>query len=653
MYNSINEIKNLWTENAGGAMTVEEKKDMQSISDRLKKLRECMCKLKIDAYLILSNDFHNSEYVSDYFKCRQYISGFTGSAGSVLVLNKEAGLWTDGRYFLQAEQELKGSGIELFRMEEEGIPTLEEYLKESLPDGARLGVDGRTISVAGYRKLEKKLQEKNITIDLEHDIVGSIWLDRPQMSCEPAWELDLSYTGKPRKEKIAEIQKEIKEKKADCIVISSLDDIAWTLNIRGNDVSCTPVVLSYLIVEKERVCWFVQKEAVCKSLENSLKQDGITIHEYHTIYTYLYKTDCNSIYLDPNRTNMAVYLKAKNSSRKILEGKDVTLLSKAVKNSVEIQNEICAHIKDAVACTKFIYWLKRHVSEGQELSTEPKRYDDSKEKEKYPETEKNQQKKITEISAAEKLEELRQQQEHYLGPSFDTIIGYAHHGAIVHYSAVPDTDLELKPENFVLVDSGGHYLEGTTDITRTIALGELTSEQKHYYTLILKGNIKLASAKFKYGCAGINLDFLAREALWQEGLDYNHGTGHGVGYLLNVHEPPNSFRSRISESGDECVRLEPGMITSNEPGIYFAEKYGIRIENLMVCTEIEKNDFGQFLGFKTLTLVPFERDAIEADELSEAERQWLNEYNAEVWKKINPYLEKEEREWLKIVTAEI
>lgn len=605
--------------------------------EKLYKIRKRMAEEQIDAYLVLSTDFHDSEYVGDYFKCREYISGFTGSAGSVVILQNEAVLWTDGRYFLQAEKELEGSGIQLFRMGEEKVPEIKEYLKKKLSEFACVGVDGRTISKRKYYEIKDFLYKKQITLRLDCDLVGDIWQDRPSISCSPVWELELNYAGSSRMEKLTKIRKKLNEEGATCSIISSLDDIAWTLNIRGMDVACTPVVLSFLVVEMESAIWFVQKKAVNKKIADSLAIDGIVIREYMEIGEFVSKELYGrTLYLDPDRTNMMVYhnaqMSVKNTGGKIVEGRNITLLLKAVKNPIEIENMRNAHKKDAVACIKLIYWLKKRMK-------------------KYYESEVDEQ--ITEISVAEKLENLRLDQKHYLGPSFNTIVGYAQHGAIVHYSAVPASDISLEPKSFLLVDSGGHYLEGTTDITRTIALGTLTKEQKHYYTLVLKGNIRLASAKFKYGCAGINLDYLARQPLWEEGLDYNHGTGHGVGYLLSVHEAPNCFRSKISNSQDECVPFETGMITSNEPGIYLPGAYGIRIENLLLCKEIESNEYGRFMGFETLTLVPFETDAILVEELDEKERTWLNSYHKKVFHVMERYLDSEERDWLKKVTAEI
>ncbi len=598
--------------------------------EKLGKIRQRMREEKVDAYIILSDDFHTSEYVGEYFKCREYVSGFTGSAGTVLILKEEAGLWTDGRYFLQAEQELSGSGITLYRMEEEGVPAIEEYLQHNLPKQACLGVDGRTISVNSYRKLEKKLCRKQITFRLDCDFAGDIWQDRPKMPCEPAWELEVCYAGKTRAGKLEEIRKKLLEQKADCMVISSLDDIAWTLNVRGGDVACTPVVLSFLVISNSQAVWFVQHEAVSKKLEDTLKADGVSLRDYYEIYSYLAEElESSVLYLDPARVNMLLYKNALNQNkdkrRQIKEGQNLMLLPKAVKNPIELNNMRLAHIKDAAACTKFIYWIKTHVRSEQ----------------------------ITELSAEKKLKEFRQEQEHFIEPSFESIVGYAEHSAIIHYKPAPDTNLPLKPENLLLVDSGGQYLEGTTDITRTIALGAVSDEQKHYYTLVLKGHLRLAAAKYKYGCAGINLDYLAREPLMQEGLDYSHGTGHGVGCLLSVHEPPNAIRSKATENREECTRLEAGMVVSNEPGLYLAGKYGIRIENLIICRNLEKNAYGQFMGFETLTLVPYERDAIAAEELTERERELLNQYHERVFQTVSPYLDDEERAWLKEVTAAV
>lgn len=617
----------------------------------LQRIRQRMLEEETDAWLVVNNDYHQSEYVGDYFKCREFISGFTGSAGSVLILQNEAGLWTDGRYYLQAERELEGSGIRLYKSGEEGVLELEEYLLQKLPEGACFGVDGRTICISEYRKLKKKLDKKRISIRLDCDLVGDIWTDRPFMSCKPAWELETCFAGMTRTEKLRLLRQKLMEEGADCSLISSLEDIAWTLNVRGGDIACTPVVLGYLLIRKKDAIWFVQEKAVNKALVEKLLADGVYIRGYHELDGFLSaQLEEDSIYLDPDRTSMHILEQIKKKDavqRKVLEGRNITLLPKAVKNPTEIKNMFLAHKKDAAACIKFICWLKKNVCLSEKGGSVQKCDGTDKT------TAENAVEPVTEMSAAQKLEEFRREQEHYLGPSFDTIAGYADHGAIVHYKAAAETDRTLKAGNFILIDSGGHYLEGTTDITRTIALGPLTREQKHHYTLVLKGNLDLAAAKFKYGSAGISLDCLARKALWKEGMDYNHGTGHGVGYLLGVHEPPNAFRNRVDGREDACIRMEPGMITSNEPGIYLPGKYGIRLENLIVCIESEKNEFGRFLAFETMTLVPFERDAILADELEDWERDWLNRYHARIRKEMAGYLDAEETEWLKRATEKI
>ena len=596
------------------------------IRKRLIKLRELLNKEQIDAYVVLTDDFHASEYVGDYFKCREFISGFTGSAGSVAVLKDDAGLWTDGRYFLQAEEQLKDSGIKLYRSGEEGVPTIEEYLMNHLKSGDTVGIDGRTLSVTEYKKWKDKFQEFGIEICLDKDIIGEIWEERPSLSCKAIWELKFEYAGKTRKEKIQELQEKMAKEKVDATLISSLDDIAWLLNIRGDDVASTPVALSYLIANRTNVHLYIQEMAVSNEIKQSLENDGIIFHEYLDIYQKIEGIENNeTVYIDPERLNVLLYHKIIEQIQNIIikEGKNLTELPKAIKNPIEVENFKIAHKKDAVACTKFIYWLKTNI--GRE--------------------------RITELSATEKLEQFRKAQPNYVEPSFDTITGYEAHGAIVHYSATEETDMELEPKGFVLIDSGGHYLEGTTDITRTIALGELSQEQKHHYTLVLKGNLKLANAIFKYGASGINLDYLARESLWKEGLDYNHGTGHGVGYLLNVHEGPNGFRYQVSKQRGECYKLEEGMVTSNEPGLYITGKYGIRIENLMVCRKMEKNEYGQFMGFETLTLVPMERDAINIEEMTQEEINTLNSYHKMVYDALKDELSEDERKWLLSVTA--
>ncbi len=598
----------------------------------LLRLRERMQAERIDAWLIMTDDFHGSEYVGDYFKCREYISGFTGSAGTLLVLKDHAGLWTDGRYFLQAKEQLEGSGITLYRSGQPGVPSLENVLQERLSAGETLGFDGRCV-MAGYaRRLREQLEEKGITVVSGFDLVGDVWEDRPPLSREPVWILPEEYAGMGAGEKIAEVRRVLKQKKADWFLLASLEDICWLLNVRGNDVECTPVVLSYLLMSQEEVRWYVQTEALSPEVRDYLAQTGICLREYGEIYADVERLPAGSRLLyDENHVNDALISRIPPEVE-AEDGENPTLLLKAIKNPVEVSNERAAHIKDGVAVTRFLFWLKKQRKE--------------EETGKW-------QTPVTELGAAAKLETFRREQDGYLGPSFYPILAYGEHGAIVHYAADEDSDIPLRPEGFLLADTGGHYKEGTTDITRTIALGPLTREQKEMYTLVLKGHIRLADAVFLKGAAGMSLDVLARTPLWERGLDYNHGTGHGVGYLLSVHEGPNSFRYRPAATrGNDCV-LEEGMITSDEPGIYLEGRFGIRLENLLVCARKRENTFGVFLGFEPLTMVPFDREAILGEMLSEKERNWLNTYHRKVFETLSPYLEEEERRWLREETAEI
>ena len=598
----------------------------------LLRLRERMQAERIDAWLIMTDDFHGSEYVGDYFKCREYISGFTGSAGTLLVLKDHVGLWTDGRYFLQAKEQLEGSGITLYRSGQPGVPSLENVLQERLSAGETLGFDGRCV-MAGYaRRLREQLEEKGITVVSGFDLVGDVWEDRPPLSREPVWILPEEYAGMGAGEKIAEVRRVLKQKKADWFLLASLEDICWLLNVRGNDVECTPVVLSYLLMSQEEVRWYVQTAALSPEVRDYLAQTGICLREYGEIYADVERLPAGSRLLyDENHVNDALISRIPPEVE-AEDGENPTLLLKAIKNPVEVSNERAAHIKDGVAVTRFLFWLKKQRKE--------------EETGKW-------QTPVTELGAAAKLETFRREQDGYLGPSFYPILAYGEHGAIVHYAADEDSDIPLRPEGFLLADTGGHYKEGTTDITRTIALGPLTREQKEMYTLVLKGHIRLADAVFLKGAAGMSLDVLARTPLWERGLDYNHGTGHGVGYLLSVHEGPNSFRYRPAATrGNDCV-LEEGMITSDEPGIYLEGRFGIRLENLLVCARKRENTFGVFLGFEPLTMVPFDREAILGEMLSEKERNWLNTYHRKVFETLSPYLEEEERRWLREETAEI
>lgn len=595
-----------------------------SVREKIEALRSVMRKYGIDAYYVPTNDFHGSEYIGDYFKCREYLSGFTGSAGTLIVTQEEAGLWTDGRYFLQAEIELEDTGIRLYKMQEEGVPDVFAYLRQTLQKGQHLGFDGRVVDAAHARQLARTAAAKGASIISSKDLTDEIWQDRPALSLEPVFSLNTKYAGVERRDKLAQVTAWMEQKRADMLVLTSLDDIAWLLNIRGNDIHCSPVTLSYMVITPMEKLIFGQKAAFGERVKQELAAAGVLVRDYDLIYEYI-KTipQGKKVAMDLRVVNYAM-LRAVPKGVTVLDVVNPTQLMKAIKNPVEIANEKAAHIKDGIAMVKFIYWLKDNIQ-------------------KMP---------LTEMSVAKKLEEFRGREGNYMGPSFDPISAYAEHGAIVHYSATPETDATLQAENFLLLDTGGQYLEGTTDITRTILLGkQATPEQKLYYTAVLRGNLRLAAAKFKYGCSGVALDYLARESLWELGCDYNHGTGHGVGYFLNVHEGPNAFRYKIVNRPEGNVVFEEGMITSDEPGVYLEGKFGIRLENMIVCVKREKTEFGQFMGFDTLTLVPFDRDAIDPSQMSERELILLNQYHAMVYEQISPYLDANEAEWLRAACA--
>ena len=593
----------------------------------------------MDAYLVPTADFHGSEYVGDYFKCRRYLSGFTGSAGTLVVTADMAGLWTDGRYFLQAGEQLKGTGIDLYRMGDEGVPTVTEFLTERLTEGQCLGFDGRTVDGATAKELKEKLEKKQARMDFTHDLAGELWTDRPPLSAEPVFLLGEEYTGKSRKEKLSEVRKAMEERGADYFVLTSLDDIAWLLNIRGGDVECNPVVLSYLVVMKERVLLFAGEKAFDVQVREALAADGVRLLPYNNIYAWIRRIGAGrTVLLDGSRVNYAILAGIPGSVR-VLDETNPTQLMKAIKNPVEVANIRKAHVKDGVAVTRFMYWLKKRAAAarvaGAEVITD---------EEGNP---------LTELSVAETLASFRGEQEDYRGPSFETIAGFGPHGAIIHYSATPETDSRLGIDEFLLVDSGGQYPQGTTDITRTFVLGEVDEEHKKYFTMVLRGHLNLAAARFLHGCRGTNLDYLCRQPLWEEGLDYNHGTGHGVGYYLNVHEGPNGFRWKIVPERKDNAVLEAGMVTSDEPGLYLEGRFGIRHENLIVCCEGEKNEYGQFLYFEPLTLVPFDLDGVDAAQMSEREKKLLNEYHAKVYETIAPYLPEAEQAWLRVATRAV
>ena len=594
------------------------------IPERLSRLREKMKEANVDLYMVTSADFHASEYVGDYFKARAYITGFTGSAGTAVITQDGAWLWTDGRYFIQAAAQLSGTTVTLQKMGQDGIPTVEEFILDRIRSGETLGFDGRTVSAAEGEKYARLLAKKGAKVASGRDLVGEIWQDRPALSAEPVFELDVRYAGQERSEKLHNLFDAMDKEGADALVLTSLDDIAWLLNIRGGDVAYNPVVLSYLLAKKDHTVYlYANSSCFPEAVVHALEKDGVTIRPYNNIYTDIAAIPAGSTLMaDKSRTNYAIVGNVPEGVT-LINRINPTYLPKSIKNPTEVENEKLAHIKDGVAMTRFIYWLKTHI--GKE--------------------------KITEMSAAAKIESFRQMGENYLGQSFAPIVSYGAHAAMCHYSPSAESDIEIEPHGFALADTGGQYYEGTTDITRTFAVGPLSYEQKHHYTLVLRGHLHLAAARFLYGCTGVALDYACRAPLWDEALDYNHGTGHGVGYLLNVHEGPNSFRYRIVP--DHNAVMEEGMITSNEPGLYLEGKYGIRIENMIVCRKDVKNEYGQFMAFDNLTYIPYEPEAVLPEEMTEKERALYNDYMAQVYEKISPYLSEEEKVWLKNETRPI
>lgn len=595
------------------------------VKDRLKELRQEMSKRGIDIYIVPTADFHESEYVGEHFKARKFITGFTGSAGTAVITMEEAGLWTDGRYFVQAAKQLKDTTIELRKMGEEGVPTVDEYIEATLKEGGCLGFDGRVINGAWGKRLLAMVEKKHGKIHADEDLIDIIWKDRPALSKAPVMIYDDKYTGENIKDKLKKVRQKMEEKGATLHLMSSLYDIAWLLNVRGGDISYVPVVLSYLAISKDSCIWFLQEEIITPELKEYLDDNNITTRPYDSFYDYVKEIpQSETVLMDTKVVNYRI-CSSIAPAVKVVDAEDPTVLMKAIKNETQIENIRKAHIKDAVAMCRFMYWLKTNVG-------------------KIP---------MTEISASDYLEKLRRKQENCLDLSFATICGYADHGAIVHYAATPESDVSLKPEGLLLVDSGGHYLEGTTDITRTFALGPVTDEMKDMFTRVCRSNMNLAHAKFKYGCCGLNFDILARAPFWDINMDYNHGTGHGVGFVLNVHEGPNSFHWKQYPGRTAERVLEEGMITTDEPGIYLEGRFGIRTENELICRKGIKNEYGQFMYFENVTYVPIDLDAIDPDQMSPQEKKYLNDYHAMVYKKIAPLLEKDEAEWLKEYTRAI
>ena len=595
------------------------------IPERLTALREEMKRRNIDIYVVPTADFHESEYVGEHFKARKFITGFTGSAGTAVITLKEAGLWTDGRYFVQAEKQLEGSTVTLYRMAEEGVPAVEEFVKDKLPQGGCIGFDGRTVNGAWGEKFAAIAEEKGGSLSVGEDLINLIWTDRPELSRAPLFILEEKYSGKSTAEKIKDVRAKMAEEGADVHILTSLCDIAWLLNIRGGDIQSVPVVLSYLVLTKDQCIWFLQEEVVDDAIRAYLNENHIETRPYDAIYTYVPTIPESAVVLmNKSGVNYRICNEL-NKNIQVINKPNPTELMKAVKNPVEVDNTRLAHVKDGVAVTKFMYWLKTNIG-------------------KIP---------MTEISASDYLEARRREQENFIDLSFTTISAYGANAAMMHYSATPESNTVLKPEGFLLIDSGGHYYEGTTDITRTFVLGPISDEMKQHFTAVCRSNMKLANAKFLYGACGLNLDILARGPLWDMGIDYKCGTGHGVGYILNVHEGPNGFRWKIVPERHDSGVLEEGMITTDEPGVYLEGKYGIRTENELVCRKAEKNEYGQFMEFENITYAPIDLDGIDPEQMSPREKQMLNDYHKKVYEVLSPYMTEEENEWLKKYTRAI
>lgn len=596
---------------------------MMKISERLEALRQQMEEKKIDVYLVPTADFHESEYVGDYFKARAFLTGFTGSAGTAIVTKDEAGLWTDGRYFIQAEKQLAGSGIRLYRSGEPGVPDELAFIRDRLPEGGCLGFDGRVVNTALGERLLAAAEARRGYVEDKWDLVDAVWQERPLLSKEPAFLLPEKYSGRSTADKLAQIRAHMQEAGAQAHLVTTLDDVCWICNIRGNDAGRFHVVLSYLLITEEQARLFVSEETMNQEILDYFSTNGISVSPYEDIYGALENIEAESVLLQKGKVNYRLYSSIPKKC-KVIDGTNPSIYLKAVKNPTELANIRQAHVKDGVAMVKFLYWLKKTVG----------------------------QKPLTEIEASDYLEQLRYEQG-ALDLSFDTICAYGANAAMMHYSATPQSNARLQPKGFLLVDSGGHYMEGSTDITRTIALGELSREERLHFTAVLRANLNLANARFLHGCTGQTLDILARGPVWELGLDYRCGTGHGVGYLLSIHEPPNGFRyKKVPERMDSAV-LEPGMVTTDEPGIYLEGKYGIRTENELVCRVAEENEYGQFLEFENITYCPIDLDAIERSALAPEDVRRLNEYHRMVYETLVSYLSDEEAAWLKEATREL
>jgi Xaa-Pro aminopeptidase len=614
-------------------------------NERLLSLRNQMKEAGVHCMVIPTSDYHNSEYVSDFFMARKYFSGFTGSAGTLVVTPDEAALFTDGRYFIQAAKELKDSGITLMKMGEPEVPTMTEYVDQKLQQGWTLCFDGRVLTSSKGSELEEIVRKHGGQLRFDLDLCDAAWENRPALIHHPVFALSEEYAGESVEEKLTRVREEMKKEEAGIHVLTSLDDIAWLYNIRSNDVECCPVVLAYTMVTKDRALLFAEEGFAAgedTSARERMEKAGVEIYPYDRFYEMLSSVaaqaakeeQASGIWIDESRVNFRVLkelqkicVKAQGAQAGpvLLNRENPTTLMKSIKNETELKHTRRAHIKDAVAVTRFMYWLKKNIGS-------------------IP---------MDEVSVAEQIDGLRAQQDGFIELSFPTISAYGTNGAIIHYGPQKETCAVLKPEGMLMVDSGGHYIDGTTDITRTFILGPVTPQMKKHYTLVLRAMLSLRATRFLHGCTGANLDIRAREVFWEHGLDYKHGTGHGVGNILNVHEGPQSFRWKLLPDAGKPAVFEEGMITSDEPGIYLENQYGIRIENEILCRKGEENEYGQFMYFEDLTFVPIDLDGVELSQMSELDKERLNEYHAAVFEKLEPYFEGEELTWLRHVTRAV
>ncbi len=593
---------------------------MNEVLKRITLLREKMSEEKIDWYLITSDDFHSSEYVSDHFKVREYYTGFTGD-NAFLLLNKESAyMWTDGRFFIQAAIELMGTTIDLMKWGEEGVPTLSEFIKDNIKEGETLAFDGRTVSCKLGTKLKVILDEKSARIVFDKDFAGEFWTDRPAMPENKVFSLSDDEAGESVLSKLSRVRLALKKKNASALVLSKLDDIAWLVNLRGSDIECNPVFLSYMIVGENDCFLFAKKNAIDIDTADKLLRDGIVLKEYDEFSDFLSLYKAGSIMLEEESVSFSTFVLAKNN-KKIIRSTNPTTVLKAVKNKREIERIKEITILDSVCVTKFMYWLK-HLDDVS---------------------------KVSELDCAEKMDKLRSEVEGFIELSFPTIAGYGPNAAMMHYEATKDNFSYLKPEGLFLIDSGGQYMKGTTDVTRTYSLGPVSDEIRMHFSKVTAGMLALADAKFIYGCTGRNLDIIARLPLWELGIDYKCGTGHGVGYILNVHEGPHGIRWKYSKEVEEAV-LEDGMIMSDEPGVYVKDSHGIRIENVILCTEDKKTEDGRFMKFEHLTWTPIDRDVIDKKYLSPRDIERIDDYHRKVFEITSEYFEGDELIWLKEVT---